>query len=126
MSTEASGLSDTQLAERATPRPWYYDGRDIFSTAVGQDGHRLVVPLPETWHPYQEVSPFDAELIVRAVNTFGDAALLRERIDKLELALTPFASYADVLRRWQGGPPLPAHAFREEIMEAERLLLERE
>lgn len=53
-----------------SPRPWYFDGRDIFSTGPTDDtgGHRLVVPLPNTFHPSQRVSDADAELIVRAVN----------------------------------------------------------
>jgi hypothetical protein len=56
-----------QLAEAATPGPWYYDGRDIFTTQTRVDsiasGHRLVIPLPETWHESQAVNKADATYI---------------------------------------------------------------
>lgn len=68
-----AGLSDDELVSLASGGPWYFDGWDIFSTGSTADtgGHRCVVPLPhETFHPSQQVSPYDAELIVRAVNAF--------------------------------------------------------
>ena len=70
-------MTDAELVQAATAAPWYFDGWDIFTEATSAgpngDGHRLVVPLShlnETWHPSQQVSAADAELIVRAVNAF--------------------------------------------------------
>jgi hypothetical protein len=60
------------LLEKASRTPWYYDGRDIFSEHVGPDGHRLVIPLPDTFHPSQAVNPADAELVVAAVNEYAE------------------------------------------------------
>ena len=62
----------TFLLSKASPTPWYFDGRDIFSESFQENGHRLVVPLPDTWHPSQGVSEFDARLIVAAVNEFAE------------------------------------------------------
>lgn len=69
---KAALCSDADLLALASPRPWYFDGRDILHTGETDDtgGHRLVVPLPDTWHESQRVSDYDAELIVRAVNAY--------------------------------------------------------
>ena len=71
-----SGLSETQFAD-STPRPWYFDGWDIFtafnSAGVRGDGHRLVIPLSHlnnTFHPSQRVNEADVRLIVEAVNAY--------------------------------------------------------
>lgn len=69
----AARASTEELLAAASPRPWYFDGWDVFSTGAtdGTGGHRLVFPLPHpTWHPSQRVSPADAELAVRAVNEY--------------------------------------------------------
>lgn len=47
---------------------WFYDGRDIFTEEHGPDGHRLILPLPETFHASQQVPDSVARLIVAAVN----------------------------------------------------------
>lgn len=83
MSSAAQGrrpeadMSDAELLAKATERPWYFDGWDIFTAGSSAgprgDGHRLVVPLSHldnTFHPSQRVSRYDAELIVRAVNAY--------------------------------------------------------
>jgi hypothetical protein len=77
-----------------SPRPWYFDGWDIFTTGPtgNTGGHRLVVPLPrDTFHPSQRVRDADARLIVRAVNaydTFLDALsalrYIEERYGRLD------------------------------------------
>jgi len=71
-----------ELAEAATPGPWFYDGRDIFTVHTRVDsvasGHRLVIPLPETWHESQSVNKADAEYIA-AVSPDVVLALLGER-----------------------------------------------
>jgi hypothetical protein len=67
-----SSLADESLLANASPRPWYFDGRDILTASQGENGHRLVVPLPNTIHPSARVSDFDAELIVRAVNAYEE------------------------------------------------------
>jgi hypothetical protein len=79
------GPDDTiRLLADASPRPWYFDGWDIFTTGPTDEtgGHRLVVPLPNTVHPSQRVSKADAELIVLAVNEYerlvGERDHLRE------------------------------------------------
>lgn len=70
------------MSEReATPRPWYYDGRDIFAVGIKEDGHRLVIPLPDTFHPSQEVSKADAELVVLAVNSHDALMRLLETVE---------------------------------------------
>lgn len=40
----------------------------------------------------------------------------------LVAALQPFADQADRLDAWTGGPPMPAHAFREECYAAREAL----
>ena len=47
---------------------WLYDGRDIFTEEYGPDGHRLILPLPETFHESQRIPDSVARLIVAAVN----------------------------------------------------------
>jgi hypothetical protein len=67
-------LSDSELLAKASPRPWFFDGRDILrSRSIPSDtGHYLVIPLPDnTFHPSQKVSYYDIELIIRAVNAYG-------------------------------------------------------
>ncbi len=97
-----SGHADTIRAEfpDSTPRPWYFDGWDIFTSASSAgsrgDGHRLVVPLShlnETFHPSQKVSEDDARLIVAAVNE-RDALLAENR--RLREALERIAEFADM------------------------------
>lgn len=78
------GSGRVPLATEASPRPWYFDGRDIFSTGPTDDtgGHRLVVPLPNTFHPSQRVSDADAELIVAAVNAYDR---MRDALEEIGL-----------------------------------------
>lgn len=59
-----------KLYSEASTRPWYFDGRDIFTTGSTEEtgGHRLVIPLPNTLHPTQQVTEADAKLVVMAVN----------------------------------------------------------
>lgn len=75
------------LLAAPSPRPWYFDGRDIFSTGPTDEtgGHRLVVPLPNTLHPSQRVSDADAELIVRAVNAYDALVAAAEPLSRLRL-----------------------------------------
>jgi type II secretory pathway component PulM len=49
----------------------------------------------------------------------------REALDELRAlvaALQPFADQADMLDAWTGGPPTPAHAFRDEMVAAREAL----
>lgn len=74
--------------DEASRRPWYYDGRDIFSRHIDADGHRLVIPLPDTFHPSQEVKRADAELVVKAVNAHDALMHLLEQVED-SIALMP-------------------------------------
>lgn len=72
----SDGHSEIALDE-SSPRPWYFDGWDIFSAGtrggVNNDGHRLVLPashLDQTWHPSQRMNRADLQLIVEAVNAY--------------------------------------------------------
>jgi hypothetical protein len=73
------------LTANATESPWVFDGRDIFSKEIGDNGHRLIIPLPETWHESQQVNKVDATLIVAARNhwdTLLDIAEAAHSFDK--------------------------------------------
>lgn len=65
------------LARDATPGPWYFDGWDIFSVAFQGGGHRLLVPLPRTFHESQKVPDADARYIA-AVDPATVLALVDE------------------------------------------------
>lgn len=59
------------LLAKASPRPWRYDGRDVFSAElINESG--LVLPIPETWHPSQRVNEADIRLLVEAVNRLSE------------------------------------------------------
>lgn len=57
------------LAEEAAklrPGPWYFDGRDIFTEAFDEGGHRLLIPLPETFHESARVPDEIARYVAAA------------------------------------------------------------
>jgi hypothetical protein len=53
----------------------------------------------------------------------GYEEMLHQR-SVLARALRPFAEAADALDKWEGGPPLPAHAYGVECQDARRALQE--
>jgi hypothetical protein len=99
-----------RYAEAATPGPWYYDGRDIFTTHTGEGGHRLVVPLPETWHESQRVNEADARYI---------AALSPD-------VLLGLLAHLDAAERLVESSFGKAEAYREAAVLSERLQREAE
>lgn len=66
---EATISTVRNLAAKATPSPWDYDGRDIFRRDQhGAAANHLVLPIPATFHPTQAVSGDDIAFIVAARN----------------------------------------------------------
>ena len=57
-----------ELEPQATPGPWWYDGRDIFTRHESETGRYLVIPLPEAFHESGRVSDADARLICELRN----------------------------------------------------------
>lgn len=81
----------------STPRPWYFDGWDIFTSASSAgprgDGHRMVIPLrainDAVFHESMRVKAEDARLIVAAVNAMDSAGVVFEddRVGYVEIQI---------------------------------------
>jgi hypothetical protein len=117
-------LNELKMASQAaTPGPWWSGSTPAYLMMLQNMHENMEEPLTLR-------SPAHTEEIATVWNyllpTKANAnliALMRNKIDELIAvaeATIPFVEQAKYLKDWSGGPPLPAHAFADEIFALEK------